>query len=135
MATQRSALFVLLLALGGCSSSPDKAGVDAAADAAEVDAADGSAVLPKAPTLTMLMPMASVLHVNWTNNDPTCESVEGERKTPTTPYQVVFTVPSPTDNKMDGTAKGDVDYTYRLRCLKGGVYSEYSNELTGNPTK
>lgn len=79
--------------------------------------------------------MSSVLMVSWTNNDPACQSVEAERKSPTEAYKAVFSVPGTVATKMDGTAKGNVDYTYRLRCLRDGTPSDYSLEVTANPTK
>jgi hypothetical protein len=97
--------------------------------------AETSAPAPMAPTLVRVEPMMGALHVLWTNNDPTCESFEGERKTASVPYKVVFTVPGEADNKHDTTATANEDFTYRVRCKKGAMYSIYSNEMTGNPMK
>jgi hypothetical protein len=81
-----------------------------------------------------IMKMTGSLHVVWNNPaDTDCDSVEGERKTETAPYAVVFTVPGGVDNKHDGTATEDTLYTYRLRCKVGDAYSPYSNEESKNP--
>lgn len=88
---------------------------------------------PLAPTLTELMPMTGALHVMWTNNEPACDTIEGERKSPTEDFKVVFSVPGEADNKHDGTATEPVEYTYRLRCKKGDQVSPYSAEMTGKP--
>lgn len=93
----------------------------------------------KAPTVTDIMKMMGALHVTWTNNDTTCDSVEGERQAQMSDgsvmekYKVVFTVPGEADNKHDTTATDNMKYTYRLRCKKGTVYSDYSNEMSANP--
>lgn len=87
-----------------------------------------------APTIETVMPMAPAgLHVAWKNNQPDCDQIEGERKTPTAAYAVVFTVPGTVDNEHDGTATDPVEYTYRLRCKKGDDHSAYSNEMAGTP--
>ena len=87
-----------------------------------------------APTITMVMKMSGALHVMWTNNQVDCDSVEGERKSDTDPYSVVFSVPGTVDNKMDMAATANTTYTYRLRCKKGDQYSDYSPEMSRNPT-
>jgi len=87
-----------------------------------------------APKLTQLMKMTGSLHVVWNLPKETdCDKIEGERKSATEPYKVVWTVPGTVDNKHDGTATSDTTYTYRLRCKVGTDYSEYSNEMSGNP--
>jgi hypothetical protein len=133
------ALPALLFGLSACSSSDsstssgtstDDAGTTPALDAApEVDAAS----LPKAPTLDMLMRMTGGLHVMWTNNESRCDAIEGERKTATDAYMVVFTLDGALDNQHDGPLTAGTAYTYRLRCKKAGVYSVYSNEKSGTP--
>ena len=89
----------------------------------------------QAPKLSMISPMEGALHVMWTNKQDDCDTIEGERKTDTDPYAVAFTVPGEADNKHDMSATKDTTYTYRLRCKKGDAYSEYSNEMSRNPTK
>ena len=89
----------------------------------------------EAPMLMHLMPMDGALHVMWMNHQSDCDTVEGERKSGTDAFKVVFSVPGEADNKHDMTATGDVDYTYRLRCTKGDQFSPYSPEMTANPTK
>ncbi len=82
----------------------------------------------------MVMPMAPAgLHVTWKNTQADCEEIEGERKTATAEYAIVFSVPGSADNKHDGSATDKVEYTYRLRCKKSGSYSPYSNEMSGTP--
>lgn len=88
-----------------------------------------------APTLDAVNLMMGGLHVLWTNNQTDCDTIEGERKKPSTEYEVVFTLPGEADNKHDASATQDVEYTYRVRCLKGEAYSAYSNELSQNPTE
>ena len=79
--------------------------------------------------------MDGALHVMWKNNGTGCDSVEGERKSDTEDYKVVFTVPGTVNNKMDSSATTDTTYTYRLRCKMGSDYSPYSNEMSKNPVK
>src|SRR5690606_21637811 len=88
-----------------------------------------------APHLAEAMPMAGGIHVTWHLPSVECDSIEGERKTDAEPYAVVFSVPGNIDNKHDGDATEDTTYTYRLRCKRGEVYSEYSNELGANPVQ
>ena len=93
----------------------------------------------KAPAITDIMKMMGGLHVTWTNNDTTCDAVEGERQAQMADgsvmekYKVVFSVPGEADNKHDATATDNMKYTYRLRCKKGSTFSAYSNEMSGNP--
>lgn len=108
--------------------------MDMGTDTAKGDATGETTTGTVAPTLTAVNKMMGVLHVRWTNNSTSCE-IEGERKTDTEPYKVVFTVPSTADNKMDTEASKDMTYTYRLRCKVGSAYSGYSNEMSQNPVK
>jgi len=118
---KRTAAFLLLtLATVGCSSSDDMTG--SSSDALQ------------APMLMKCMPMEGALHLEWMNMQKDCDSVEAERKMHSNPFEMVFSVPGSVDNKMDGTATEDMDYTYRLRCKKGDKYSDYSNEMMANPT-
>lgn len=99
---------------------------------------DGPAV-PKAPRASEAVKMAGSLHVTWVNEEPSCDSIELERRTTSPAGQVVadfavlYRLPGAVDNKHDGTATDDATYTYRLRCLKAGQYSPYSNEISANP--
>jgi hypothetical protein len=89
---------------------------------------------PAAPVLDQLEPVHGALHVYWTNVTPDCDTVHAERKTATAPYAEAFMVPGNVDNKADQEATDvDATYTYRLVCEKGGVMSDYSNELSGSP--
>ena len=98
-----------------------------------------AAAAPKAPKVDQVAKMMGALHVMWTNQDAACDSIVGERKAQMAdgsvmePYAVAFTVPGEVDNKHDMKATADMKYTYRLRCKKGETFSEYSNELSGNP--
>lgn len=114
-------LALLLCALvSACGSDDDGGG-------------SGSGTL-SAPVLESVVAMAPAgLHVTWKNAQSDCDEVEGERKTATADYAVVFTVPGSADNKHDGTATDKVEHTYRLRCRKGEKYSAYSNEMSGTP--
>lgn len=85
--------------------------------------------------LMKCMPMEGALHLEWMNMQKDCDSVEAERKMHTDPFAQIFSVPGTVDNKMDSSATENMDYTYRLRCKKGTAYSDYSNEMSGNPTK
>lgn len=93
----------------------------------------------KAPKVDQVAKMMGALHVMWTNQEATCDAIVGERKaqmadgTVHEPYAVAFTVPGEADNKHDTKATADMKYTYRLRCKKGETFSEYSNEVSGNP--
>jgi hypothetical protein len=95
----------------------------------------------KAPKISSVGKMMGALHVMWTNQDTTCESVVGERKAEMASgmvheeFKEVFTVPGEADNKHDTSATDDMTYTYRLRCKKGTAFSDFSNTMSGNPTK
>lgn len=115
------------------------AGADASGDDTEAGSNDagsdtGPSTSLKAPTITMVAKMTGGLHVMWTNNQADCDAIEGERKSATDAYKVVFTVPDGTvDNKHDAPLTAGTTYTYRLRCKKGSDYSPYSNEKSGTP--
>ena len=154
-----AALAIVALALG-CSSSDDKTSSGTGSTSSSSGASGTSssssssgdtntssssgtptAAAPKAPQVTEIMKMMGALHVTWTNNEPSCDSIEGERQAKMSDgsvmekYKVVFTVPGEADNKMDSSATDDMDYSYRLRCKKGTTYSDYSNEMSANPMK
>ena len=84
--------------------------------------------------LMKVMPMEGALHLEWMNVQPDCDAVEAERKTEET-FAQIFSVPGSVDNKMDTTATENMTYTYRLRCKKGASFSDYSEELSANPTE
>jgi hypothetical protein len=144
-----SVVALALVALAsGCSSSESKDPVPstgtptgtqtpAPADTTVADppAADPTPAAPvvKAPTIQDIMKMAGALHVSWTNAEPSCDSIELERKTATVAYKVVATLPGEADNKHDATATSATMYTYRVRCKKAATYSEYSNEMSASP--
>jgi hypothetical protein len=115
---------------------PEDAGTVDAASAPVGDAAPAvdAAVAPTAPTLTTLAQMSGGLHVMWKNGQKDCDTIEGERKSDTEAYKKVFSVPGVADNKHDGLGlTAGKAYTYRLRCMKGEMASDYSNEKTGTP--
>ena len=101
-------------ALAGCSSSEETS---------------------DAPRLSSVIAMAGGLHVTWKNPSTPCDTVEGERRSGTEPFLVAFVVPGEVDNKHDGAATDDAEYVYRVRCARGGAYSAYSNEVSGNPVR
>jgi hypothetical protein len=150
MSMPRTAALVLPLVMGSiafaCSSTSTStpSGGDAGVDGSSGDATDAAFPDPvdgaftdgglAAPVLTRLIPMAGGIHVVWTNTQPDCDTIYGERKSTTEPYKVVFTIPDGTvGNRHDPSLSAFVKYTYRVRCSKGAVYSEYSNEMTGSP--
>jgi hypothetical protein len=110
-------------------------GAASGAGGMETGGSGGAAVMLLAPQIDMVMPMQGALHVMWINKQTDCDTIEGERKTDTDPYTMVFTVPGEADNKHDTSATMDMTYTYRLRCKKGDAYSDYSNEKSLNPKK
>ncbi len=124
-------VFAVLPACGGDDSAgtTDASTSDASNDAA----ADAGATAPTAPTITMLMKMAGGLHVSWTNATKDCDTIIGERKTAADAYVVAFTVPGAADNKHDGLLTAGTTYTYRLHCVRGGISSAFSNEMSGTP--
>lgn len=143
-----SAALVLSALAGGCSSSetkdpvpgtgtPTGTATPAPSDTTPADPApsDTTPAAPtvKAPTIQEIMKMTGALHVSWTNAEPSCDSIELERKTATVAYKVVATLPGEADNKHDATATAATMYTYRVRCKKAAVYSEYSNEMSASP--
>lgn len=111
-------LLAPLLALAACGSSDDS---------------DNAGTL-QAPVLTEVMPMTGGLHLTWENKQTDAETTEVERMSGSKAYELVFSVPASADNKMDDTATDKTAmYMYRLRCKKGAVYSDYSNEKSGTP--
>jgi hypothetical protein len=89
---------------------------------------------PEAPHLDIVEPMASVLHVQWTEVTP-CDIIEADRKDDQdTSYAVAFDVTGDKTSHMDGDAFMNTTYTYRLRCQVGSTFSGYSDELSANPT-
>lgn len=95
---------------------------------------EGGNTALQAPVLDELEPVHGALHVYWTNVTPDCDLVHGERKTDAVAYAEVFSVPGNVNNKADqGASELGTSYTYRVRCEKGGVMSDYSNELSGVP--
>lgn len=133
----------------GCSSSSDNKTPSGSSGTSGTPSSSGdpgssgdsgtAAAALKAPTVDSVGKMMGALHVMWTNNETSCDSIEGERQAQMSDgsmmekYKVVFTVPGDADNKHDTSATSNMKYTYRLRCKKGTTYSEYSNEMFGNP--
>ena len=74
----------------------------------------------KAPKIDEIMKMAGALHVSWTNAEPSCDSIELERKTATVAYKVVATLPGEADNKHDTTGN-ERDDVHVPRALQEGV--------------
>ena len=120
-----------LVACGGGDDTGD--GATSGSTTTATGTGTGTALTP--PHLDELVKMGGALHLMWTNVQPDCDAVRIERKTDVDGWAEKFSVPGTVDNKMDGLATGDVTYTYRLRCEKGGALSAYSNELAKNPTK
>lgn len=85
-----------------------------------------------APVLDKVAPMHGGLHVQWTNVELACETIELERKD-VGEYRLMSSVPGEVDNKHDATVKSGTMYTYRLRCKKMSAYSNYSNEVSAAP--
>ena len=129
----------LFFSLPACSSSDSDTNAAAIADDAGAAPVQDAAIAvdapsaPKAPALDRVMAMTGGLHLMWTNNESRCDAIEGERKSATEPYKVVFTLDGALDNQHDGPLTAGTTYTYRLRCKKAGVYSAYSNEKSGTP--
>lgn len=123
----------------GSSGSSGTSGSSGETTSGGTTSGDPAPATPKAPTIDMIMKMTGGLHVMWSNTEKSCETIEGERKaeksdgTVVAPYAVAFTVPGEADNKHDAKATEALKYTYRLRCKKAGVYSTYSNEMSGSP--
>ena len=130
---------------GSSSGSQGSSGTSGSSNAPPSDTPPAdtppAATAPKAPQIDTVAKMMGALHVMWTNNDTTCDSIEGERQAQMTDgsvmekYKVVFTVPGEADNKHDTSATEDMKYTYRLRCKKGDAFSDYSNEMGLNPVQ
>ena len=132
------ALVLVFASVAACSSTDSGkspgAGTTQDGGPGDTDADTSSAVALHAPVITMVMAMTGGLHVMWTNKQTDCDSIEGERKSASEAYKVVFTIPDGSvDNKHDAPLTAGTPYTYRLRCKKGADYSPYSNEKTGTP--
>lgn len=121
---------------GSSSGSPtaSSSGGSSSGETTSGGTTDAGAVTPKAegPKLTSVMKMTGSLHVNW-DLPADCDGVELERKDGDAEYVVKYELPGTVDNKHDGTATQDMVYTYRARCLVGGEYTAYSNEMGKNP--
>ena len=87
----------------------------------------------QAPMLMEVEPMEGALHITWMNMQEDADTVEAERKMDDGAFEPAFSVPGTVDNRMDPEATDDMPYTYRLRAKKGAEYSQYSNEIAGNP--
>ncbi len=104
---------------------------DAPSDASDAGASDAAL---KAPYFETLKPNdAGSLTATWTNLQPDCDAIEGERKDGLHPYAVAITAAGNETSKVDPTATLNQNYTYRLRCKKGATYSPYSFEMSANP--
>jgi hypothetical protein len=120
-----AAVLLLAAAAAACSSStvqtpdpgPGTAGTPTSMPAPTTDPpadstppAVAAPVTLKAPTIDKVMKMQGALHVQWTNVQADCDSVEGERQaqmpdgTIMEKYKVAFTVPGEADNKHDVSA-------------------------------
>jgi len=89
---------------------------------------------PEAPHLDAVEPMDGVLHVAWSEPAP-CDTVEAEREDGRgAAFAFAFDIAGDETSHMDGDASRNVLYTYRLRCKVGSVFSDYSNQLSANPT-
>lgn len=143
-----SLVVLTLISNAACSSDPadhggavthDDAGAStetgSSTPVAEAGASDATvAAPPAAPTISTVAKMSGGLHVMWKNAQKDCDTIDGERKSETEEYKVVFSVPGVADNKHDGAGlSAGKTYTYRLRCKKGDGASDYSNEKTGTP--
>jgi len=106
-------IFTLLVVLAGC----------------------GGAAGPQAPKMKSVEKMDGALMLYWTNMEPGCTTVDGERKEGAGAFAPVFSVPGEVDNKHDAAATKDATYTYRLRCMKGSTASAYSDEMSMNPVR
>ncbi|WP_437934487.1 hypothetical protein [Sorangium sp. So ce341] len=133
-----AAVSLALAACGGSDTGSSSGGGTGAADGTGGHGGTGegggpAATAPDAPVLSFVMPMLGVVHVEWVPQ-PECDQIEAERKDPTHDYAVAFTVAGSKKSYMDSEATEDMEYTYRLRCKVGEVYSGYSNEMSANPT-
>ena len=124
------------------SSSSSSGGSKGTSSSSSSSSSSGAATTTvKAPSLESVEKMGTGLHVVWKNNEPECDAIELERQAQMPDgsimekYKVAFTLPGEADNKHDTSASADMKYTYRLRCKKGTTYSDYSNEVSGNPVK
>jgi hypothetical protein len=93
----------------------------------------GTATQPQPPSFETLKPNNGGLQLTWTEPSP-CDNIEVSRKDALDPYAVLATVPGTMLSYQDATATGNFNYTYRLRCETAGVFSDYSGELSANPT-
>jgi len=123
---------------GGSSSgtASSSSGGSSSGDTASGGTPDAGAVTPKAagPKLTEVMKMTGSLHVTWELPATECDGVEPERKDGDGDFVVKYKLPGTVENKHDGSATENVVYAYRARCKVGAEYTEYSNEMSKNPT-
>lgn len=123
---------------GGSSSGTPTAsssGGSSSGDTTSGGTPDAGGITPKGegPKLTDVMKMTGSLHVMW-DLPAECDGVELERKDGDGEYAVKYKLPGTVDNKHDGSASENMVYSYRARCKVGSEYTEYSNEMSKNPT-
>jgi hypothetical protein len=121
---------VAALLAGGCGDGDDGAGTLTPGRDGGAEGGDGEGVVP--PVLDDVLSLAKVLRVRWTTKS-TCEKVEGERRTDAMTFAPAFAVPGTDTDYVDEAANENQTYTYRVRCVRGALSSDWSNTLSGNP--
>jgi len=116
---------------GGLSSGSTSGG-ETSSGAPEESGSGAATPQVAGPKIVSVMKMTGSLHVTW-ELPAKCDGVELERKDGDGAFKVVYELPGTVDNKHDGKATSDMKYTYRARCTLGSDYTEYSNEMSGNP--
>jgi len=144
------ALLFAAVLLAGCGSeststtpAADDTGVTGDAATDETSAAEGgtedtgtpevAVAAPKTPQMVSVVKMAGNLHATWKNNDTGLSKIELFRKKDSGEYAVAYTYTKLATSQHDVGATAPGTFCYKVRTTRGGVQSEFSNEMCGTP--
>jgi hypothetical protein len=88
---------------------------------------------PQAPIMTSVAPLQGVLHVEWENVTPDCETIELDRNLDGGAFETAYTLTGAATSQHDSSATPPGTYCYKARCTKGDMISPDSNEECGTP--
>jgi hypothetical protein len=115
---------------GGSTGTTSGGGTTTTMHTTATGTGGGTASMPIAPELNNIHAGAQAV-LTWKLMTP-CDTVEIERQDMVNPYPATpqFSVPGTMTTYTDTTATQSGDtYTYRARCVAGGVRSGWSNEV------
>ena len=89
----------------------------------------GGSALP-APSNLMVSPLGAGIHLTWMRNSMDESEFQIERKTDSTAYSKLTSVPFGTTVYHDEPVTSGTMYYYRVRAAAGERLSDYSNEAS-----